>query len=115
MTGGGRDKGVVISAVSEHTCRMMKEELSFFPYLEGADFADVPCFFEKHTLEPGEVLFEEGESCAFLAYIIEGSLEHATEETCRGLKTFEVIYEGTEVGLMMSDAEDSALATRGFS
>ena len=75
------------------------------------------CPHREHPLEIASI--ENGIiQCALHHYqfsIDDGHLIHATEETCRGLKTFEVIYEGTEVGLMMSDAEDSALATRGFS
>jgi len=31
----------------------------------------------------------------------DGRLLHATEEPCRGLRTFELIYEGNEVGVML--------------
>ena len=35
--------------------------------------------------------------------IDDGRLLHATEEPCRGLRTFEVVYEGNEVGVILSD------------
>ena len=44
--------------------------------------------------------------CALHQYqfsIGDGRLLHATEEPCRGLRTFGVIYEGNEVGLMLED------------
>ena len=31
----------------------------------------------------------------------DGSLIHATEEPCRGLRVFDLIYEGNEVGVML--------------
>jgi nitrite reductase/ring-hydroxylating ferredoxin subunit len=33
----------------------------------------------------------------------DGRLIHATEEPCRGLRTFEVVYEGNEIGVMLED------------
>jgi nitrite reductase/ring-hydroxylating ferredoxin subunit len=44
--------------------------------------------------------------CALHQYqfsIDDGRLIHATEEPCRGLRTYELIYEGNEVGLMLGD------------
>lgn len=32
-----------------------------------------------------------------------GSLVHATEERCRGLRLYTVIYQGNELGLMLED------------
>lgn len=43
--------------------------------------------------------------CALHHYqfaIDDGRLLHATEEPCRGLRTFEVVYEGNEVGVMLN-------------
>jgi nitrite reductase/ring-hydroxylating ferredoxin subunit len=42
--------------------------------------------------------------CALHLYqfsLHDGRLLHATEEPCRGLRTFELIYEGNEVGVML--------------
>ena len=44
--------------------------------------------------------------CALHHYqfaIDDGRLLHATEERCRGLRTFPVVYEGNEVGVMLED------------
>lgn len=44
--------------------------------------------------------------CALHQYqfaIDDGRLMHATEEPCRGLRTFEVIYEGNEIGVILDD------------
>lgn len=35
--------------------------------------------------------------------IADGRLLHATEETCRDLRTFELVYEGNEVGLILEE------------
>jgi nitrite reductase/ring-hydroxylating ferredoxin subunit len=33
----------------------------------------------------------------------DGRLQRATEETCRGLRTYDLVYKGSEVGLMLED------------
>jgi len=46
--------------------------------------------------------------CALHQYqfaIDDGRLLHATEEPCRGLRTFELVYEGNEVGVMLEDLQ----------
>ena len=35
--------------------------------------------------------------------IDDGHLVHATEDTCRGLKTYEIIYQGNEIGIMLPE------------
>lgn len=37
----------------------------------------------------------------------DGRLLHATEEPCRGLRTFEVVYEGNEIGVMLEEWADT--------
>jgi nitrite reductase/ring-hydroxylating ferredoxin subunit len=52
------------------------------------------------TLEDGVI------QCALHHYqfaIDDGRLLHATEEPCRGLRTFDVVYEGNEVGVMLEE------------
>lgn len=44
--------------------------------------------------------------CALHQYrfaIADGRLLHATEEPCRGLRTFELVYEGNEVGVILEE------------
>ena len=44
--------------------------------------------------------------CALHQYqfaIDDGRLLHATEGPCRGLRTFDVIYEGNEIGVILDD------------
>ena len=47
--------------------------------------------------------------CALHQYQFElgsGRLLHATEEPCRNLRTYPVVFEGTEVGIILEDQED---------
>jgi nitrite reductase/ring-hydroxylating ferredoxin subunit len=48
--------------------------------------------------------------CALHQYqfsIANGQLLHASEEPCRNLRTYDLIYEGNEVGVMLDDAKDT--------
>jgi nitrite reductase/ring-hydroxylating ferredoxin subunit len=52
------------------------------------------------TLEQGVI------QCALHHYqfaLADGRLLHATEERCRGLHTFDLVYEGNEVGVMLEE------------
>lgn len=45
-------------------------------------------------------------SCSLHGYrfsLVNGRLLHATEEPCRALRRFEVVYSGTEVGVMLDE------------
>ena len=45
--------------------------------------------------------------CALHHYqfaIADGRLLYASEERCRGLRTFELVYEGNEVGVMLEES-----------
>ena len=59
-----------------------------------------------HRAHPLDAATIEGGiiQCALHQYqfsLQDGRLLHATEEPCRGLRTFELIYEGNEVGVML--------------
>jgi CRP-like cAMP-binding protein len=90
---------VVTSEVSEETCLVMKEELSFFPFMDRKDLAEVPCFLERREVKEGEVLFTEGDPCDYLAYIVAGSLEIRKQTEFKGKQFILGIYgEGSLVG-----------------
>ena len=62
------------------------------------------CPHKAHPLELASI--ENGViQCALHHYqfaIDDGRLLHATEEPCRGLRVFEPVYEGNELGVMLS-------------
>jgi CRP-like cAMP-binding protein len=99
VSGEGEQDFVVTSEVSEETCLVMKDELSFFPFMDKKDLAEVPCFLERRDVKAGEVLFSEGETCDYLAYIVSGSLEIKKQTEFEGKKFILGIYgEGSIVG-----------------
>ena len=60
MSGTGEREDTSGGEVSEKTCLMMKNELSFVPFLEEEDLAGMPCYFEPREIRAGEVLCREG-------------------------------------------------------
>jgi CRP/FNR family cyclic AMP-dependent transcriptional regulator len=88
-----------VTEVSEKTCLLMMEELSFFPFMEEKDFVDVPCYFKRRLVKAGDVLFREGDTCDDLAYIIAGRLEIKKATDFQGKEFILGIYgRGSLVG-----------------
>jgi len=65
------------------------------------------CPHKEHPLEVASI--DRGViQCALHQYqfsIADGRLIKATEEPCRGLRVFDVVYQGNEIGLMLDDEE----------
>jgi nitrite reductase/ring-hydroxylating ferredoxin subunit len=63
------------------------------------------CPHRGHPLEVASI--ENGAiQCALHHYqfsITDGGLIHSTEESCRGLVVYELVYEGNEIGVMLDD------------
>ena len=63
------------------------------------------CPHRSHPLDVASI--DNGAiQCALHHYrfaLSDGRLLAATEESCRGLRTFEVIYQGNEVGVMLNE------------
>jgi len=68
------------------------------------------CPHRAHPLDTASI--ENGIiQCALHQYqfaLGNGRLLHATEERCRSLRTYPVVFEGNEVGVMLEDQEDIA-------
>ncbi len=63
------------AAISDRVCHVMKDELSFFPFLENEDISEIPCYFEPLQVKSGDVVVSEGTPCDFVAFIVSGRLE----------------------------------------
>ncbi|MCB1855941.1 MAG: Rieske (2Fe-2S) protein [Halieaceae bacterium] len=63
------------------------------------------CPHRGHPLDVAT--FSEGVlECALHHYrfaMADGRLLHATEEPCRGLRSYDVVYQGNELGLMLEE------------
>tara|TARA_R110002049_G_scaffold56036_13_gene154906 strand:- start:780 stop:1097 length:318 start_codon:yes stop_codon:yes gene_type:complete len=63
------------------------------------------CPHRSHSLRDA-VIVDGNIRCPLHQYefcLKDGRLMRATEEPCRGLRTFEVVYEGNEIGVMLED------------
>ncbi|MEP1471646.1 MAG: Rieske (2Fe-2S) protein [Halieaceae bacterium] len=63
------------------------------------------CPHRGHPLASASITGGELE-CPLHAYrfsVSSGAVIHTAEEPCRGLRVFELIYEGTEVGVMLDE------------
>ena len=67
------------------------------------------CPHRAHPLDVATI--EQGIiQCALHHYqfaLDSGRLLHATEERCRNLKTYPVVFEGNEVGVILEERDDS--------
>lgn len=64
---------------------------------------EAQCPHRAHPLDAATI---DGDiiQCALHQYrfsIVDGRLLHATEEPCRGLRVFELVYQGNEVGVIL--------------
>ena len=99
MSGEEVDREAAVGEVSEKTCLIMKEELSFFPFLEKEDFAGMPCYFEPWKVKRGEVLCREGDPCDSVAFIVSGKFEIRKETEFKGKEFVAGIFSaGTMIG-----------------
>lgn len=66
---------------------------------------EAQCPHREHPLDAASI--DAGViQCALHNYrfaIDDGRLLHATEDPCRGLRVFDAVYEGNEVGVMLPD------------
>ncbi len=92
-------------------CRRMKEELGFFHYLEETEVDRIGCYFERRVVEVGEVLWEEGDPCTYIAFIIAGRIEVKKETEFPGREVIVGVYgPGSIAGeLCIIDGEPRAV------
>jgi nitrite reductase/ring-hydroxylating ferredoxin subunit len=68
---------------------------------------EASCPHRSHPLDAADIDSSNGViQCALHQYqfsLRDGRLLHATEEPCRALRTFPVVYEGNEVGMMLQN------------
>lgn len=75
----------------------------------GADvfLIEARCPHRGHPLEVAGI-DNDVIQCALHQYrfsLVDGHLIHATEEPCRNLRVYPVVFEGNEVGVMLQDRE----------
>ncbi len=92
----------------DHYTRQFKiDNLSLLLIQRGGEryLIEARCPHRDHPLEVASIA-NGVIQCALHQYqfaMTDGRLLHATEEPCRGLRTFELVYDGNEVGVMLDD------------
>ena len=77
------------------------KNLLFFSYLSQEQMEKIMTYIEPIELNPGEILFEEGEDGDYVCFIISGSLEILKMTTWQNLTTvITTLYEGSCIGEM---------------
>jgi CRP-like cAMP-binding protein len=88
-----------MNEVSEKLCLWLKDELSLFPFLDGDDLEEIPCYFELMVAPEGKVVCEEGQMCDFVAFITDGKLEIRKETEFKGKQVVIGVYsKGSVMG-----------------
>lgn len=60
---------------SSRLCKQMKRELGFFSFLSEGDLGDVSVFFNCRTVTARTNLWDAGDSCDYIAFIISGRVQ----------------------------------------
>jgi CRP-like cAMP-binding protein len=85
--------------VSPDLCVRLKGELISFRFLETGDLEFLAPFFTCRQVERGEVLWQEGDVCDFVVFIIEGRVNIKKETEFKGKQVIVGVYgKGTIVG-----------------
>lgn len=83
----------------ERLCGRMKRELQFFSFLAEEDLDEIAGYFECRQVPAGQTLWQEGEPCSFVAFVIAGRLEAKKETEFEGKEVIIAVYSrGAIVG-----------------
>lgn len=77
---------------SREVCLQMKQELTAFRFLDPADISVLAPYFECRQVEAGETLWEEGDGCDYLVFVMEGRLEIKKETEFKGKQVIVGVY-----------------------
>ncbi len=80
-------------------CARMKNNLRFFRFLSEADTAVLPPYFECRQVAVGDVLWKEGDSAAFAAFVMSGRIEEKKNTEFEGRQVVVGVYsQGAVIG-----------------
>ncbi len=61
--------------ISHEQCLRIKGKDGPFGFLSEEEIEALPCFFDLRQVEAGETVWEEGEVCDYLAFVLSGTVE----------------------------------------
>jgi CRP-like cAMP-binding protein len=90
-----------MTEVFKDLCIVMREELSAFAFLSQDDLKKASDFFQCKSFSSGEILWEEGDPCAYVAFIVSGRVQVKKKTKLKGNKVILGIYsKGAYVGVL---------------
>jgi CRP-like cAMP-binding protein len=79
----------------------MREDLSAFTFLSQDDLKKASAFFQCKRYSSGEILWEEGDPCAYVAFIVSGNVKVKKKTKLKGNQVVLGIYsKGAYVGAL---------------
>jgi CRP-like cAMP-binding protein len=79
----------------------MREDLSAFTFLSHDDLKKASVFFQGKKFSSGEILWEEGDPCAYVAFIVSGRVQVKKKTKLKGNQVILGIYSrGAYVGVL---------------
>ena len=90
-----------MTSVFEELCIVMREDLSAFTFLSQDDLKKASAFFQCKSFSSGEILWEEGDPCGYVAFIVSGRVQVKKKTKLKGNKVILGIYsKGAYVGVL---------------
>jgi CRP/FNR family cyclic AMP-dependent transcriptional regulator len=74
----------VVKSPCEETCLKMRKEILLFRYFGESELAEAACYFSFRRVNAGDALWNEGDSCDYIAFIASGEVETKKETEFEG-------------------------------
>lgn len=88
-----------MNEVYDNLCTILEDQLDSFFFLKPEDLSRLSGFFECKKMPAGSILWNEGDTCEYVAFIISGRVEVMKKTDLKENKLVLGIYsEGTFVG-----------------
>ena len=90
-----------MASVFDELCIYMREDLNAFTFLSQDDLKKASAFFQGRRFSSGEILWEEGDPCEYLAFIVSGRVQVKKKTKLKGNQVVLGIYsQGAYVGAL---------------
>jgi len=90
-----------MTGVFEELRIVMEEDVSAFTFLNHDDLKKASAFFQCKKFSSGEILWEEGDPCAYVAFIVSGRVRVKKKTKLKGNQVILGVYsKGAYVGVL---------------
>lgn len=103
-----------MQSVPSNVCQCMKEDFRFFNFLDQEELKVLQPYFTCAKAQSGDVLWEEGAECQFVAFILDGRVEAKKNTEFPGKQVIVGVYgKGSLVGVLcILDSSPRAVTAR---